>query len=56
MLMQILAPFLGVLSFILALIVQLVDFILLALTDIISVIRHGLVRLSALSGRRPPPK
>ena len=56
MLMQILAPFLGVLSFILALIVQLVDFILLALTDIISVIRHGLVRLSALLGRRPPPK
>ena len=56
MLMQILAPFLGVLSFIVALIVQLVDFILLALTDIINVIRHGLVRLSALLGQRPPPK
>ena len=56
MLMQFLAPFLGLLSFLLALIAQLVDFILLALTDIMSVIRHGLVRLSALLGRRPPPK
>ena len=56
MLMQLLAPLIGLLSFALALLAQFVDFILLTLTDIIGVIRHGLTRLSALLGRRPPPK
>lgn len=56
MLMQLLAPLLGLLSFTLALLAQIVDFILLALTDIIGVIRHGITRLSALLGRSPPPR
>ena len=56
MLMQLLAPLIGLLSFIFALLAQIVDFVLLALTDIIGVIRHGLTRQSALLERRQPPR
>lgn len=56
MLMQVLAPLLGLISFVLALLVQILDFIFLALSDILGVLRHGVIRLSALLGRRPPSK
>ena len=56
MLMQILAGLLGVFSLILALLVQILDWLILTITDLAGLSRHALVRLSVFLRGMPPRK
>ena len=56
MLMQILAGLFGVLSLIVALLVQILDWLILTITDLAGLLRHAMVRLSAFLRGTPPRK
>lgn len=56
MLMQILAGLLGGISLILSLLVQIVDWLILTLTDLVGLLRNAATRISVLFRGSPPRK